>query len=152
MPVFNNFFLVNNQINPLLLRNIGPRLIIEIHVPPVLANYLTQRGQPVPAPISGDALLDTGASISAVETNVISQLRVNPIGITSVHTPGGVVQQNLHPIRFVFPAIGMLTIDFNAVIGSNLQPQGIIALVGRDVLSNCLLVYNGPAGMYSISI
>lgn len=126
--------------------------MVEIHVPPALVNYFTQRGQPVPKPISGEALFDTGASISAVYTNVITQLGVNPISVTSVHTPGGVVQQNLHPIRFVFPTLGMLTVDFNAVIGSNLHPQGIIALVGRDVLSNCILVYNGPAGMCSISI
>ena len=124
----------------------------EIHVPPILTTYLAQKGQPIPAPIPGQALLDTGASISAIDSNAVVNLGINPIGVTSVYTSGGVVQQNIYPIRFVFPAIGMLTIDFNAVIGSDLQPQGIIALVGRDVLSHCLLVYNGPAGMCSVSI
>ena len=129
MPIYNIFYLVNNQINPYGLRNIGARAMVEIHIPPILATYLTQRGQPVPVPLSGQALFDIGASVSAVDNSVIANLGINPIGVTQVYTPGGVVQQNLYPIRFLFPSIGNLTVDFNAVIGSVLRPQGIIALV-----------------------
>jgi len=151
MPIHNLFYLVKGQINPNGLRNIGPRVRVEIQIPPILAEYFTQRGQPVPEPFSGDALFDTGASISAVDNSAITNLGINPMGVTQVHTPGGTVQQNLYPLRFFFPTLSNLTIDFNAVIGSELRSQGIIALVGRDVLSRCMLVYNGLVGICTIS-
>lgn len=152
MPIYNQFFLVNNQISPRLLRNGGPRVTVEVHISQVLAGYFSQRGQPVPGPISGLALFDTGASISAVDTETIANLGLNPVGVASVHTPAGIVSQNLYPVTFLFPAINNLRAAFNTVIGAELRSQGIIALVGRDFLSNCLMVYNGPAGIYSICI
>ena len=36
--------------------------------------------------------------------------------------------------------------------GAKLAPQGLIALIGRDVLMNCVLVYNGIDGSFSISL
>ena len=151
MPVHNLFYLVNNQISPHLLRDSGPRVQVEIHVPPVLAAFREQRGRKSSDAISGWALFDTGASISAVDQEAVAQLGLNPAGLTAVQTPGGEVQQYLYPIRMVFPSFGNFTVVFNQVIGSELKPQGIIALVGRDVLANCLLVYNGPAGICSLS-
>lgn len=39
-----------------------------------------------------------------------------------------------------------------AVIESPLfKQQGIHALIGRDVLSNCILVYNGGAKLYTLA-
>jgi len=152
VPIFNRFFLVNNKISPLFLGKAGPRVQVEVHISPVLATYLSQRGEAIPAPISGEALFDTGASISAVDMAAITNLGLNPMGVASVHTPGGTVQQNLYPVTFLFPQLANIKAVFNSVMGSELKSQGIIALVGRDFLSNCLLIYNGPAGIFSISI
>ena len=46
-----------------------------------------------------------------------------------------------------------LSLNFGAVavIGSQLSPQGIQALIGRDVLKNCLFVYDGQAGIFSLA-
>jgi len=37
------------------------------------------------------------------------------------------------------------------VIGTDLSAQGIDALVGRDVLKDCVLVYNGGTGTFTLA-
>ena len=92
MPIHNRFYLVNNQISPLLLQTLGPRETVEIHLAPALAEHFSQTGKPLPSPVTGQALFDTGASVSAVDAQAIGALGLNPVGVTSVHTPGGVVR------------------------------------------------------------
>jgi len=42
-------------------------------------------------------------------------------------------------------------IDLSAVIGADLKPLQIIALIGRDILSGFLMIYHGPAGRVTLS-
>ena len=53
--------------------------------------------------------------------------------------------------RLFIEGIG-ITIESKRAFGANLKDQGLIALIGRDMLASCLLVYNGPDGSYSLSI
>ncbi len=132
------------------LKKEGPLLPIEISIPQALVDYLTQQNMPLPTPATGMALIDTGASISVVDISVLSNLQISPVDITTMLTASGDrVQQNLFPARFV---ISNITLDFSAVCGANLQPQKIIALIGRDVLRHFLLFYHGNAGNVTISI
>lgn len=50
--------------------------------------------------------------------------------------------------------IGGFPHRFNAprAYGANLESQGLIALIGRDLLASCVLVYNGLDGSFSLSI
>ena len=106
----------------------------------------------MPTPITGLALIDSGASKTCVDENAITQLGVPPINQITVQTPSGAAQQCLYPARFSFPGTPLPGIDFGSVVGSTLAAQGIVALIGRDVLERCVFVYNGPAGTYSISL
>ena len=36
--------------------------------------------------------------------------------------------------------------------GASLASQGLIVLIGRDMLANCVLVYNGPDSSFSLSL
>ena len=49
----------------------------------------------------------------------------------------------------VHPAL-QLTMGNVAVAESELMVQGIQALIGRDVLKNCLLVYDGALGVFTL--
>ena len=40
----------------------------------------------------------------------------------------------------------------NRAMGVTLKAHGIVALVGRDLLRNCLFAYNGANGSFSLSI
>jgi len=121
-------------------------------VPQALEDLLSQQGKPVPKPIAGKALMDTGASITAVDDSIITSLGVQPVGVTTVHTPSGSAQQNQYPARFNFPGSGLPQLNVHQTIGSILRPQGIIALIGRDALSNVVLVYNGPGGFITLAL
>ena len=50
----------------------------------------------------------------------------------------------------VHPAL-QLTLGNVAVAESQLMVQGIQALIGRDVLKNCLLVYDGALGVFTLA-
>jgi len=130
----------------------GPLIAVEVHVPQPLATLLSQQGKPVPKPVPGSALIDTGASITAVDDSVITSLGVQPVGVTTVHTPSGSAQQNQYPVRFTFPGTNLPELSGTQAIGSVLLPQGIVALIGRDALRSLILVYNGPAGMITLAI
>jgi hypothetical protein len=62
----------------------------------------------------------------------------------------------LFPSKLSFPVIN-LVIDFGSVVGVNLQGQQIngtpiVALIGRDVLSRCLLIYSGSGGFFTLAL
>lgn len=142
--------------NPRALRVSGPILNVEIHVPSPLAKYLAERRQPIPQAVKGLALFDTGATHARVDSHAISQLGVEPVGRITTFTAAGPTKQSLFPARLLFPNPKMrLTIDFDSVVGVNLRPfivrkESLLALVGRDVLSRCVLIYNGPGASYTV--
>lgn len=155
MPVHNRFFLQNNQIGPNVLVQTGPLLQVEVSIPPTLARFLTAQNQPIPPPVTGWALIDTGATSSCVDSKTITSLGVKPIGVAVTGTAGGPVQQHRYPAKFRFPGEG-LEIEFSSVIGVNLAGQSvaghdIIVLLGRDVLSQCVFIYNGLGGFFTLA-
>lgn len=156
MPLYNRFYLLQQPsgqtIHPIPLMRMGPQLDVEVHVPQALEDLFSQQGKPVPKPIAGKALIDTGASITAVDDSIIISLGVQPVGVTAVHTPSGSVQQNQYPVRFSFPGSGLPGLSVHQAIGSILLPQGIVALIGRDALSSVVLVYNGPGGFVTLAL
>lgn len=121
---------------------------VQISLPKVLMDHLTNQELPIPSPVSGTALIDTGSSVSVVDLSVLSSLQINPISIVTVLTPAGPTRRNLFPARFIFPGLG---IDLSAVIGFDLRPHQIIALIGRDILSKFLMIYHGNAGRVTLT-
>jgi hypothetical protein len=152
MSLHNQFYTANGQLAPQGLEIRGPVLQVEIQIPVALAAQLQSQGKTLPPPIVGLALVDTGASKTSVDDQAITQMAVGPINQITVQTPSGSALQYLYPARFAFPGTTLPSIDFGSVAGSVLAAQGIVALIGRDVLSKCILVYNGPAGMFSLGL
>ena len=131
---------------------------VQVEVPTALASQFEQEGHAVPTPVPGFALIDTGASVSAVDVAAIGQLGVQPVGVANVGTAGGPQQQATYPARFSFPGTPLPSIEFGQLLGANLVgqqlplPQGqIVALLGRDLLQHFILIYNGPGAMMSLS-
>ena len=157
MPVYNGEFRTQaGQPGPGGLLRFGPVLPVEVAIPSALSKYLASHSQHIPSPVAGFALIDTGATRSCADTSVIAALGVNPIGVTFLGTASGRSQHNLYPAKFSFPAI-KFEVEFGSVVGVNLAQQSvggrqIIALIGRDVLAQCLLVYNGPKGSFSLAL
>lgn len=155
MPVSTWSFSKPARPDPLTLQRSGPVLRVEIGVPPALGEYLIKQKIPVPQPIKGFALFDTGASNSCVDTDVVNQLRVRPVGLTRTITAAGPSQQSLFPAMLRFPELRFF-VEFSSVMGANIKQFRImggqlIALVGRDILSRCVFIYNGPHASYTLS-
>jgi hypothetical protein len=111
-------------------------------------------GLPV-SPIWVTALLDTGASCSVIDSSVVGALKLIQAGTIDAHTPnaGGVLQTlNLYDVCLAFarPQVKIMSMNL-PVAEASLANQGFLALIGRDVLQQCLLVYNGPLKSFSIS-
>ena len=112
----------------------------------------------VPQPVRGYALLDTGASSSCVDPSVTEHLLLEPRGMEDIVTPSTgddyhtAIQYDLSII--IPPASSSdssLVVDTLAVFHAKLlQPQGIHALIGRDILRRCIFNYNG-SGYFSLA-
>ncbi len=159
MPIHNRYIWPSSipvdQISPASLLQSGPIITVEVTIPSELATLLEEQNHPIPQPVTGFALIDTGASRSCVDDQVISSLGVNPIGVTATGTAVGSVQRSLYPARFRFPR-ERLDIEFSSVVGVDLTGQqiagrDIIVLFGRDVLSRCVFIYNGVGSFYTLA-
>jgi len=151
VPVYNSFYLVDQKIDPRLLQIRGPIIPVEVGVPAKVVEIWTHEGKTIPKPITGFALLDTGASISAVDREAFETLGIPPVGKTNVATPSGSAEQLVYPARFGFPGTTLPEISYDSILGSVLGTQGIVALLGRDVLCRMVVTFNGPAGLVTIA-
>jgi hypothetical protein len=158
MPVYNRTYWPPNTYGfAENLRHFGPLISVEIALPQALAQHLAATNQPVPAPIAGMALIDTGASITSVDNSVFQSLGVQPVGTAMVGAASGPSQQYIYPASISFPATMLVGLAFNQVLSCNLagQPTGmpspLIALVGRDLLRHFVFIFNGPMGLITIT-
>ena len=129
----------------------GPALPVEVSVTAGLAAALTARSTQLPAPQSGSGLIDTGASITAVDMEVIDRLGLPPVGTATVLTPSGSEIQGVYVIRLPFPGTPIPALDPMPVVGSQLRGFGHIVLLGRDLLVGALLIYDGAHGHWTLA-
>ena len=128
----------------------GLLLAVEISIPEALAAALTRQGKTLPPVAGGAALVDTGASCCAVEESLLAQLGLQPVRPVNVSSPNGSRLQNLYFAKLIFPGSPIPPLELE-VIGVQMGQGRMLALIGRDFLRQCLLVYNGPAGNCSLA-
>lgn len=144
------------------LMAVGACMDVEIHIPPVVADALKAAGKSVPPPVTGMAMVDTGATLTCANEDCLKKLNLPPIGTVTSLTANGPVLQNQYVARLYFPrmpATFNAAFELIALPGSNLTgqkvpvvpPQDLIVLIGRTALARCILVWNGPAGYWSLS-
>lgn len=159
MPTHNQFnYDQSGKQSPVALLQMGAFFPIEVHVPPKVAEALTNAGQPVPKGIAGLGLIDTGATLTCISETVLKKLGLNPFDVVNSGTADGPKQQSVYPARIVFPTKGW-TLDLNKAVGVNLEgqiipkvpPEPIIALLGRNLLQHWVFIYNGVGGFWTVS-
>lgn len=136
----------------------GPEIAAAILVSTAKEQALNDAGLAVPQPQLLRALIDTGASTSAVEPSVLSALGLSPTGEIEIHTPstgGTAVRTPTYDVRVAIPSGRPGDLHFISetvqVIACSLAVQSIQALIGRDILSHCTLFYNGADGFFTLS-
>jgi hypothetical protein len=120
---------------------------------------LEKAHQPVPNPVPIRALVDTGASCTCVDPSVLKDgLKLTPTGSVTVNSPTtGATPHDAeqYDIALYIPSVAgqpVLVFETIPVVSSILlNAQGFHALIGRDILRLCLLVYNGTLGNFTLA-
>jgi predicted aspartyl protease len=141
------------QIHPsLALLQHGPIVQVVVGLAKSFADQLLQQGQMPPAPLSGRALIDTGASTTCLDEDAARTLGLPAIDVIQmVSASHSATQQNVYPIQMQIVGSPII-VEVPRSIGANLNSQGILALIGRDYLQHCTLFYNGVTGEITLSI
>jgi hypothetical protein len=142
--------------NPNLLQQTGPCIRVKVDIPAALAEMLKTTESPIPPSQTGWALIDTGAGVSAVDGNVLRALTVAEMDMAKVVTANGTAIYPRYPARLSFPETPIPAREFGRIFGADLSGYregpgpSIIALIGRDVLRDCVFVYNGREAFFSV--
>jgi len=113
---------------------------------------LLQQGQAVPPPTTGLALIDTGASVTCIDETAAQQLKLPVVDVVTIGSASHAsAQASVYPISIDIAGLP-ISIDAPRAVGAALASQGLLLLIGRDVLQFCTLFYNGITGEITLSI
>jgi hypothetical protein len=102
-------------------------------------------------------LVDTGASCTCIDPTVLLALGLQPTGkilMTTPSTGATPAEADTYDVCIIIQASGNQQPLFKAVISvctSELVHQGFDALLGRDILGDCLFTYNGSAEFFTLA-
>ena len=124
------------------LRESGPTCQVVIKPSEPVIERLKTEHKEIPS-ITVLALIDTGASTTAVSHRVVRKLKLVPRGTVQVYTSHKKPEtRNEFDLSLAFDARTCLTIV--KVLDASLQSHDIDCLIGRDVLEHGVLTYHGP--------
>lgn|SRR5436190_4334293 len=131
------------------LREVGPVVDVRLALADAAEEILRESGQDIPTPILVSAQIDTGASGTVIRQEIADALGLQPVGITKMNTPSSTdIECYLYAVTLFFPNDVMVP---TVAVGAPLQGQTIQCLIGRDVLSNGVLIYIGYANTFTLS-
>ena len=130
----------------------GPVVPVTLSLLKQHQHVLTEKGETIPRAISGFALLDTGASRTCVDKETAEKVGMAIVGTGSMSS--ATHENHTVPVFAGLIEIAGLDCHINMLqgMGARLATQGIIALIGRDVLARTIFTYNGSAGTISLAI
>jgi predicted aspartyl protease len=106
----------------------------------------------VPPPVSGFALIDTGASTTSIDAEAAKELGLEVVDVAQVASASEPsTQRNVYSVTIEVEGI-RFPIGAPRAIGAELRSQGLLVLLGRDVLQFCTLFYNGLTGQITLAI
>ncbi len=130
----------------------GPLVEVLVTPPAVVLEALQKRGDQLPELVKGHALIDTGASVTCIDMEIARQLQLAEVGTATMQSATHAdVPTPVYHFALVIQGVG-LRFETARGMGATLGAQGIVALIGRDALSTCLLVYNGATGSISLAL
>jgi hypothetical protein len=147
-----------------VLHELGPIVRAQWNVPAALARALAAAGRPVPKPVEGFMLIDTGATTTCIALDAAEELGLHQVAVSVTYGAGGQHQNKVFHAELRLgirdgnqdiwvvseqqtSGIPQLDQHFKAKdvrIGG--QPARLIGLLGRDFLRHTRLVYDGQKG------
>ena len=131
---------------------------VQVDVRPSLRASALAAGLALPPPVSGTAMIDTGADRTCADPRVIRALNlsaVSQVSVVHVHgQPAGQVADVFYVSLTIFdPAqgpAGGLYLPYLAVVEAAVEHLGQPVLIGNDVLDLCEFYRDGPGGEFAL--
>lgn len=134
------------------LRQHGPVVQVVIGIGQLFSDQVLQQGSQLPKPVSGNALIDTGASTTCIDDAVAKTMGIPVIDVVTMASASHAsTQQNVYSIQMQIVG-SPIRVEVPNATEASLQTQGIVAMIGRDYLQHCTLHYNGITGQITLSI
>jgi predicted aspartyl protease len=97
-------------------------------------------------------LIDTGASHTCIDDDAAQELKLPVIDAANMcSATQTVARANVYPIQIEMTGLP-ISIGVPRALGAALKAQGLLLLIGRDVLQHGILTYNGVAGQITFPI
>ena len=150
MPVFDFFH--RDKDKGYTLAETGAILQVTVGLPVALKQYCLKENIAIPPPVPGYALIDTGASSSAVHEQIFTDFGIQPIDHIAMSTPHTKDKNSfIYPAKIQFPGLnlgGNQCSNLLGWLGANCSGRPSMGkkslmLMGRDLLKYFLMVYNG---------
>ena len=136
----------------------GALLAAGIGISEARRTALKDAGQTIPKIVPIQAIIDTGASATCVDPSVVQTLNLTPTGNAPVVTPSTgnqPVNADQYDVSLIVPAgqnqVPFYIANLPVLCMELLTSQGFHALIGRDVLIQCIFSYNGTAGWFTLA-
>lgn len=152
------------------LTNRMPIIRVKIRVGPVTLRHLEEsyanRCEPwprcIPKELEVDALIDTGASVSIIDSSIVEEMPLRSYGycpISGFDSQGGDEGKakqypNYEAGLILLDASGLtpfLTVKTGQIVGHRVGDKKFKALLGMDVLKHCHFHLNGPNDCFEIT-
>lgn len=136
----------------------GPLILVRVGL--TRPDQATRRAvrQPTPAPVELLALIDTGAEGSCLDDRIVGRLDPVPqdYGLVNYAVAGGVTPSVLYEVELTLPhptatRSRWLVIPDLEVAGVDLTGTGCEAILGRDVLAQCVFAFDGLTDSFTLS-
>jgi predicted aspartyl protease len=128
----------------------GPLVPVMVCLEVNMAKPLLSQGKSIVSQ-GGMALIDTGANVSSIDEETAKQMGLPIVDQGKMSS----ASHEMHPCNFYPIQItlgGRLTFQVPRAMGANLKSKNLIALIGRDILQRCTLIYNGGTGTITLAI
>jgi hypothetical protein len=131
------------------LEDEGPILKIRVGPPRHMEEELRRTGHPLHGPLEVEALVDTGSGRSIIQRELPRSLALAPVGSVQIDTPSTAdLPAFEYWVRLWFDSAASVEVK---VLQAPLPVARIRALLGRDVLAQGRLVYDGVRGEFSLT-
>lgn len=128
------------------LLHFGPTVKIKVGMTGAASEAFSRDGGITPAPIRGWALIDTGATFSLLDEQLIAELGLQPVGRIDLAGSDSVRTGLRYDAEIVFEDVmplGVIASTARLRRPGGSRIPGYDALIGRDALANAVMTYDG---------
>jgi hypothetical protein len=132
----------------------GPFIYATIMATPQHISALKSANCPVPQPVTVWTLLDTGSTGSILDFGLIRKFQLVPTGKTLVHTTTTGAkreERDQYDVSIFLTEQGANAVQHNvSIVGADLACEGLMAIIGWDILIKCCFLCDGPSGIFRL--